>query len=67
MLSCMPADSATAQMRNGIAAEAHAKIAGAKGREVTLRQEIHEAQAALEARAGAVERSVLGECGGLRA
>ena len=62
---CMPADSATAHLWNGIASEAHARMARAKSREATLRREVHAAQAALEARAGAVEPSALGECGPL--
>jgi len=46
---CMPVDSATEHLRNGIAAEAHARIAGAKSRGATLRREVHPAQEVLEA------------------
>jgi len=49
----MPADSATAYVRNGIASGAHVRNGGSQKPRATLRREVHTAQEVLKARVGA--------------
>ena len=49
----MPANSATAHLRTGIASEVHTRKRGTQEPRATLGRDIHVAQEALEARAGA--------------